>query len=139
MLNIFSCNKEPCECDFIEINYIEVKFINQQGQNLFFGTASLYNIDSLRILKEENNFNINNASVRKGFIDSTNLAFNFYVHEEKSYIYYNSHTKTDSLQIKWLMKTGKCCGSSQNYYVVDSVKFNNVFVKPVNGVCTFVK
>ncbi len=139
ILFIFSCNKTPCECDFIDIHYIECKIVNQQGQNFIFGPSALYKIDSIQVLKEYNNLNINNASVRKGLIDSTGLRFDFYVRETKSYIYYNKQTPEDSVEIKWLTKTGKCCGGPEEYYTVDSVKFNNVFIKPVNGVYTFVK
>jgi hypothetical protein len=113
--------------------------VNQQGQNLIFGSSALYKIDSVLILNEHNNFNINNASVRKGLLDSTALRFDFHTAAVKSYIFYNQQTLEDSVEIKWLTKTGKCCEASQEYYTVDSVKFNNVFVKSVNGIYTFVK
>jgi hypothetical protein len=139
ILNIISCNKPPCECDFIPRQYIEIKFINQQDQNLIFGPGALYRIDSIRVLKQKNNFNINNSSVRKGVIDSNNVEFDFYMPAGISYIYYDQQTLQDSLEIKWLTKSGKCCGNLQDYYVVDSVKFDNVFINPINGVYYFVK
>ena len=139
ILSGISCNKPPCKCDFVPHQFIEVKFINQQEQNLIFGPTALYRIDSIQVLKEKNSFNINNASLRKGFLDSNNVEFDFYIPAGKSYIYYNQQTKQDSLEIKWSTKTGKCCENLQEYAVVDSVKFNNVFIKPVNAVYYFVK
>jgi hypothetical protein len=139
ILTGISCDKEPCNCDFVARQVTEIKFINQQGQNLIFGATALYHIDSIQVLNQKNNFKINNASVRKGVIDSNNVEFDFYVPAEKNYLYYNQQTQLDSLEIKWLTKTGKCCGNLQEYAVVDSVKFNNVSVKPLNGVYYFVK
>ena len=104
-----------------------------------FNLASLYKMDSIKVLKEKNNPNVNNASVNKGAIDSTNLKFDFYVTEEKSYIYYNQQSSLDSIEIKWLVKKGKCCDAEQEYYTVDSVKFNGVLIKPENGVYQLVK
>ena len=138
IINCTSCIKPPCVCDFAAHQFIEIKFINQQGQNLIFGPAALYQIDSIQVLKKENNFNINNASVRKGIIDSNNVEFDFYVAAGKNYIYYKQ-TQQDSLEIKWIVKTDKCCGNNQEYNFIDSVKFNNVYIKDVNGVYTFVK
>ena len=136
-----SCSKPPCACDFDSGSNqsIEIKFINQQEQNLISGSAALYRIDSIRVLNKKNNFNINNASVRKGFIDSNNVRLDFYILTKKSYIYYNQQTQQDSLEIKWLAKTGKCRGSVQKYNVPDSVRFNNALIKPVNGIYFFVK
>ncbi|MEP6947750.1 MAG: hypothetical protein ABI863_00685 [Ginsengibacter sp.] len=135
----FSCNKPPCECDFVPNQSIEIKFINQQEQNLIFGAAAIYRIDSIRILNQKNNFNINNASLQKGFINSNDVKFDFYIPAAKSYIYYNQQTQQDSLEIKWLKKSGKCCGNLQEYRVADSVKFNNTFIKAVDGIYYFVK
>ena len=139
VLFIFSCNKQPCECDYINMQFIEFKLVNQQGQNLIFGSYSKFIADSIQVLKEPNSFNFSNATVSKGFIDSTGLHFDFHIPAIKSYIYYNRQTQQDSLEIKWITKTGKCCGSSSQYSVVDSVKFNNVLAMPVNGVYTFIK
>src|ERR1035437_4038135 len=101
ILSGISCKKPPCECDFFPNQSIEIKFINQQEQNLIFGPTALYRIDSIQVLKQKNNFNINNASVRKGFIDSNNVEFDFHIPSEKSYIYYTQQTQQDSLEIKW--------------------------------------
>lgn len=139
LILISSCNKPPCECDYIAIDFIECKIVNQQGQNLIFGPSALYKIDSVQILNDYNNFNINNASVRKGLIDSTALRFDFHIAAVRSYIFYNHQSAEDSVEVKWLTKTGKCCGASQEYYTIDSVKFNNIFIKPINGIYTFVK
>lgn len=135
----FHCNKPPCPCNFNPMQNIEVKFINQQNQNLIFGPNSIYEIDSIQVLEKKDSFNINNASVRKGLLDSNNVEFDFYVPTGKSYLYYNQQTELDSVEIKWLTKSGKCCGNPQQYNVVDSVKFNNAFIKPVNGIYYFVK
>jgi hypothetical protein len=118
---------------------LEIKIINQQGQNLLSGSNALYNADNLQILKQPDNLNINNASIRNGLIDTTAVRLDFYVEETKSYIYYNNQTPADSIEIKWLSKTGKCCGAVQRYEDIDSVKFNNAFISPVNGVYHFVK
>jgi len=134
-----SCNKPPCKCDFVPRQFIEIKFINQQEQNLIFGPAALYQIDSIRVLKQKDNFTINNSSVRKGFIDSNDVRFDFYIPAEKSYIYYSQQTQQDSLEIKWITATGKCCGNPEKYTVVDSVKFNDKFVEPRNEVYYFTK
>jgi len=140
VLSSISCNKPPYICDAYPGQSIEIKFINQQGQNLIFGLTAQYRIDSIRFLSQKNNFNILNASSQKGFIDSNNIIFHFYTPESKSYIYYNQQTPLDSLEIKWVVKTTKCeRGGSLEYNSMDSVKFNNVFIKPVNGVYTFVK
>lgn len=136
---IISCTKPICKCDFIPVNFIEFKLINKQGQNLLFGPSALYHTDSVQILKEKNNIYINNASVRKGLTDSTAMQLNFYVPEAKSYIYYNYHTPQDSIEIKWVIKKGKCCGNLQEYRVIDSVKFNTVLIKPIDGLYYFVQ
>ena len=139
LFSFISCAKPPCKCDFTPAQFIEVTIVNHQGENLIFGPASLYQMDSIKILKEKNNPNVNNASVNKGTIDSTNLRLDFYVPEEKSYVYYNQQSSLDSIEIKWLAKTGKCCDTEQEYYTVDSVKFNGVLIKPENGVYQLVK
>jgi hypothetical protein len=139
LFNLISCTKPPCKCDFTPAQFIEVKIVNDQGENLIFGPASLYKIDSIKVLKQKNNPNVNNASVNKGAIDSTNLRLDFYMPEEKSYIYYNQQSLPDSIEIKWLNKIGKCCDAEQEYYTVDSVKFNGVLIKPENGVYQLVK
>ena len=115
-----------------------MKIVNNQGQNLIFGASALYNADSIRILEQKNNLSITNAFVTKQVADST-LIFDFYKILRKSYIYYNQQTPRDSLEIKWITKIRECCGEKNPYYEVDSVIFNNAFIKPVNGVCTFVK
>jgi len=135
----FQCNKQPCICDFSPVHSIKVKIINQQNQNLLFGTNAIYQIDSIQLLQQKNNFNINNAAVRKDLSDSNNVEFDFYTPAAKSYLYYNQQTDTDSIEIKWLTKTGKCCGNSQEYSVVDSVKFNNTVITGINGVYYFIK
>jgi hypothetical protein len=136
---VFSCNKPPCQCDFVPAQFIEIKFVDQQGQNLVFGTGAKYRLDTLRILNEKNNFNINNASVRRGIGDSTAVRLDFYTPAVKNFIYYNSQTPQDSLIIKWLVKTGKCCGHAEEYMIADSVKFNNDLITPINNVYYFVK
>jgi hypothetical protein len=139
LLNLISCAKPPCKCDFTPVHFIEIKIVNDQGENLLFGQTALYQMDSIKVLQQKNNPDINNASVNKGAIDSTNVRFDFYVPEEKSYIYYNQQSTLDSIEIKWLAKTGKCCDAEQEYYTVDSVKFNGVVIKPKNGVYQLVK
>ena len=134
-----SCNKPPCECDFIPADFIEFKVLNHQGQNLLFGPFALYLTDSIQILKEKNNLTVNNASVSKGLTDSTAIQLNFYVPEVKSYIYYNHLTPQDSIEVKWLIKKGKCCGNIQEYRVIDSVKFNTMLIKPIDGIYYFVQ
>ena len=134
-----SCNKPPCECDFIHADFIEFKVLNHQGQNLLFGPFALYLTDSIQILKEKNNLTVNNASVSKGLTDSTAIQLNFYVPEVKSYIYYNHLTPQDSIEVKWLIKKGKCCGNIQEYRVIDSVKFNTMLIKPIDGIYYFVQ
>lgn len=133
-----NCNKPPCECDFIPADFIEFKVLNHQGQNLLFGSFALYLTDSIQILKEKNNLTVNNASVSKGLTDSTAIQLNFYVPEAKNYIYYNHLTPQDSIEVKWLIKKGKCCGNTQEYRVIDSVKFNTVLIKPIDGIYYFV-
>ncbi len=138
-LSFISCSKPPCECDFTPVNFIKMKVIDQQGQNLLVGPAALYQVDSLQILNQLFNLDINNASVEKGVTDSTAVLINFYVYETKNYIYYNSQTPEDSIEIKWVRKTGKCCNTPMNYEVVDTVKFNNTLVNPLKGIYYFVK
>ncbi|MEJ7823736.1 MAG: hypothetical protein WKF85_15545 [Chitinophagaceae bacterium] len=135
-----SCNKPPYQCDSFPNQSIEIKIINQQGQNLFFGANSRYLIDSIRVLTQQNNFGVHNASVQKGFIDSNNLLFHFYTPEAKSYIYYNNQTSHDSLEINWVIKITKCeRGGTLEYNAVESVKFNSFFINSINGVYTFIK
>lgn len=133
------CNKQPCICDFVPVQFIEVKFVNSQNQNIIFGQFAQYKIDSLHVLKQRSSFEISNASVIRGLIDSNNVRFDFYIPAGKSYLYYDQQSPQDSLDIKWLTKTGKCCGGAESYNVVDSVKFNNILIKPVNGIYTFIK
>ncbi len=135
-----SCNKPPYHCDSFPNQSIEIKIINQLGQNLIFGANSRYRIDSIRVLNQQNNFGVHNASVQKGFIDSNNLVFHFYTAASKSYIYYNNQTSHDSLEIKWIIKSTKCeRGGTLKYNEVESVKFNNIFINSINGVYTFIK
>lgn len=116
-----SCVKQPCLCDFDLGQYLEVKFINQQNQNLIFGPNAIFQIDSIQALYQKDIFNTNTASVKKGRIDLTNVEFDFYRPEEKT-LYINQQTTQDSLEIKWVTKTGKCCESNQEYNAVDSSK-----------------
>ena len=134
-----SCNKPPCECDIIPADFIEFKVLNHQGQNMLFGSFALYLTDSIQILKEKNNLTVNNASFRKGIIDSTAIQLNFYVPEAKSYIYYNHLIPQDSIEVKWLIKKVKCCGNTQEYKAIDSVKFNTELIKPIDGIYYFVQ
>jgi hypothetical protein len=134
-----ACTKWPCIADFDSGTHIEIQFTDSQGKNLIFGPNALYNIDSIRVLEEKNNQDINNASVRKGLIDTNNVRLDFYIEAEKSYIYYNSNVTTDSLRIVYITKTGKVCGHKEEYKDIDSVFFNNTFVKPLNNVYHFVK
>ena len=139
MFLLTGCTKWPCIVDFDPVTHIEIQFTDSQGKNLIFGPQALYNVDSIRILKQNNNQDTNNASVRKGLIDTNNVRLDFYIEAEKSYIYYNSNVTTDSLRIVYITKTGKVCGHKEEYKSIDSVFFNNTFVKPVNGVYHFVK
>jgi hypothetical protein len=136
---IATCSKPPCECDFVPKHYIDCKLTNQQGQNLVFGSSAIYITDSIQVLKSDNNLSINNASVRKSLDDSFSLRFDFYIEATRSFIYYKYQTKTDTLDIAWSEKTGKCCGSSTTYYVPGEVKFNGALIQPTNGVYYFVK
>lgn len=121
------------------MQYIELKLVNQQGQNLIFGDTAIYALDSIQILKNYNNFSINNASVRRSFNDSFSLRLDFYVPEPKSFIYYNQQAKTDTLEINWSEKTGKCCNAPFTYYSINGVKFNGLLIQPKNGIYYFVK
>lgn len=115
--------------------FFVAKIVNQQGENLVFGNAALYNPDSIKILKQTNPA-VMNGFVRKNTRDSTLDFFTFIQPFTKSYIYYNSQTPLDSLEIKWLIKSTTYCG---NIYEVDSVKFNNGNFKQAKGTITFVK
>lgn len=133
------CTKWPCTVDFDASTHIEILLTDNQGKNLIFGPQAIYNIDSISILKEKNNHSINNASVRKGLIDTNNVRLDFYIEAEKNYIYFNSNVNTDSLRIVFITKTGKACGHNEEYKSIDSVFYNNKLVKPVNEVYHFVK
>lgn len=135
----FSCNKLPCTCDFNEVRFIEVKFVNQQGQNLLFGPSPLYQFDSLQILNEKHNLNISNVSVQRSMTDSSAALLFFGKVDAKSFIYYNNSASEDSIEITWIKKTGKCCGGPQDYNFIDSVRINKNVLFPVNGIYTFVK
>lgn len=138
ILSVTSCLKPPCNCDPLPFKYLKVKIVNQQGQNLLFGTSALYNPDSIKILEQSNNLSVTNAFVSKLISDST-ILFDFIKPSEKNYIYYNQQTSLDSLQIKWRTKTGKCCGEKYTFYEVDSVKFNTGSMKPINGSFILIK
>jgi hypothetical protein len=134
-----SCDKPCNDCgDPNPTQFIKAKILNQQGQNLIFGSTALYHSDSIRLLKEKNNLSITNGSVSKNTKDST-LLLEFYNSEGKIYIYYNQQTPQDSLEIKYLFKSQRCCGKLTTYSEIDSVKFNSIYNKPVNGVVHFVK
>jgi hypothetical protein len=90
------------------------------------------------VLQKRNKFNFLHASVGKGLDDSTALRLNFHIPAEKSYLYYNSTTAVDSLEIKWETEQGKCCGERVTYNRIASVKFNNTQVTPL-GKYTFRK
>ena len=136
---LFSCLKPPCECDFAPRQYIECRLVNRQGQNLVFGPNAIYKFDSIQILKNDHDLSINNASVDRLYRDSSFLRFDFYVPESRSFIYFNQQTKTDTLDIEWIKKTGKCCGAPSTYYITGEVKFNNVLIQPTNGIYYFLK
>jgi hypothetical protein len=121
------------------MQYTECKLINQQGQNLIFGPAAIYLLDSIHVLKIDTSLSINNASVRRFLDDSSSLRFDFYVPETRSFIYYKYQAKTDTLDVAWSEKTGKCCGSSISYFVPGQVKFNGLPIQPTNGIYYFVK
>ena len=137
IFNSISCRKF-CNCDPISIKSIVAKIVNQQGQNLVFGPSAVLNPDSIQVLTQKNNLSTINASVGKRLSDST-LEFDFNRPVEKSYIYYNQQSSSDSMQIKWVTKTGKCCGETYQFSDVDSVFFNKVYIKPVNGILIFRK
>ncbi len=132
IMSVNSCGKPVCDLP-PEPHFI-AKIVNQQGENLVFGNAPLYNPDSIKVLKQANPA-VLNGLVRKNTRDST-LDFTVRQPITKSYIYYNSQTPLDSLEIKWLFRSTKYCG---NIYEVDSVKFNNGNFKQANGIFTFVK
>ena len=136
---INSCLKPPCECDFLPAQYIECRIVDQQGQNLVYGPNALYKFDSIQILKNHNEFSIHNASVNRLYKDSSFLRFDFYLPESRSFIYYNQQTKTDTLDIEWIEKTGKCCETPSTYYIAGAVRLNNVLVPPTNGIHYFPK
>ncbi len=131
-MSVISCGKPVC--DLPPEPHFVAKIVNQQGKNLVFGNAALYNPDSIKILKQTNPA-VMNGFVMKNTGDST-LDFTVRQPIIKSYIYYNSQTPLDSLEIKWLTRSSKYCG---NIYEVDSLKFNNGNFKKVNGTLTFVK
>jgi hypothetical protein len=54
ILSITGCSKSqsPCDCgDPIPSQFFIAKITDQQGKNLVFGAAALYNPDSIQILK----------------------------------------------------------------------------------------
>jgi hypothetical protein len=106
---------------------------------LIFGPGALYTIDSIEILNSYNDHFINNASVRKGLIDSSALRFDFYTPESRSFIYFNRQTKIDTLDLSWVEKTGRCCGGPTTYRSIGEVRFNGLLVQPKSGVYSFVK
>jgi hypothetical protein len=67
------------------------------------------------------------------------LAFNFYIPEAKSYIYYSKQAKTDTLEISWIAKEGKCCGEPFTYYGAEGLTLNGQPLQPNNGVYLIVK
>lgn len=106
---------------------------------MVFGSAALYRLDSVRVLKNRGSLYTNNASVRKGLNDTAALRFDFYVTAAKSYIYFNQQTQTDSLEIIWETKTGRCCQHEETYESVGTVRFNGAVVQPQKGTYVFVK
>jgi hypothetical protein len=133
MMSVISCGKPVC--DLPPNPHFVAKIVNQQGENLVFGNAALYNPDSIKILKQTNP-PVMNGFVMKNTPDST-LDFLIFIQPlNKRYIYYNSQTPLDSLEIKWLFRSTRYCG---NIYEVDSVKFNNGNFKQANAIITFVK
>jgi hypothetical protein len=138
--SITSCLKPPCQCDPPgPIPYLEFRIVNQQGQNLVFGSSAIFKVDTIQLLKNYNDFSVSNASVNRSYIDSTNLAFNFHVPEAKSFIYYGRQAKTDTLEIDWVHKEGKCCGEPFPYYSPETFKLNDQSLQPRNGVYYIVK
>ncbi|MEJ7822709.1 MAG: hypothetical protein WKF85_10335 [Chitinophagaceae bacterium] len=134
IMSVISC-KKLVKCDAPPTPHFVAKIVNQQGENLVFGNAALYNPDSIKILKQTNP-SVMNGFVMKNTRDST-LDFEIFIQPlNKRYIYYNSQTPLDSLEIKWLIRKTRYCG---NIYEVDSVKFNNGNFKQAMGIITFVK
>lgn len=140
ILSITGCSKSqsPCDCgDPIPSQFFIAKITDQQGKNLVFGAAALYNPDSIQILKQQYP-PLSNGFVQKDPRDSV-LHFDLIQPISKNYIYYNSQTSRDSIEIKWITKTRTCCGSTYNYYYVDSIKFNNTNINRINAVFIFRK
>ncbi len=139
-ITCIACNKPPYQCDIFPDQSIEIKFLNQQGQNIIAVPNASYLIDSIKVLKFKNSFNIHNASVQKGLLNPENIKLYFYTPETKSFIYYNQQTASDTLEINWVIKAVNCeRGGSMEYNAVDAVKFNSILIEPVDGVYTFIK
>ncbi|MBL0355723.1 MAG: hypothetical protein IPP72_02020 [Chitinophagaceae bacterium] len=91
-------------------------------------------------MEKKSDLDIHNGSVQSSLADSNAVVISFYyMNITRGYIYYNMQTPEDSVEIRWVKKNGKCCDKPVEYLVIDSVKFNNTLVNPVNGVLTFVK
>jgi hypothetical protein len=134
-----ACDKPPCECNFLPAHHIDIRVLDAQGRNLVFGPARRFSADSIGILKTAKDLTIHNASVNRSPDDSASLRLNFYIPAERSFLYYNQQAATDTLDVAWTTKTGRCCGGPQTYQTIESVRFNNISLPLQNGSYLLVK
>ena len=134
-----ACTKPPCQCDFIPVNHLDIRIVNGQGRNLVFGPSRLFSADSIGILNINNDPKVHNASVRRSPADTAALRLNFYVPAERSFIYYNQQTITDTLDVVWTTKTGRCCGGPQTYQTIESIKLNSAPLQVQSGSYLIIK
>lgn len=134
-----SCVKWFCQCEPIAIDNFECRIVSPQGRNLVLGAQAIFKLDSLKVLKNRNDLSVQNAEVSSSYGDTANLQFHFRRPETKSYIYYNQQTGSDSLEIEWVDKQGKCCGDAYTYSSIRQVKFNGAVVQPQGKVYYLIK
>jgi hypothetical protein len=54
IISVISCEKPGCGDPPPNTQFFVAKIVNQQGKNLVFENAALYNPDSIKILKQTN-------------------------------------------------------------------------------------
>lgn len=136
---IASCIKPPCTCDPISTQTLTSKIVDRQGRNLVFGPASSFSTDSIKVLENAADFSVHNAAVSQGFADTSTLVLHFYVPAQRSYLYFNRQTASDTLEIDWESKAANCCSEPFTYSDLGRVTFNGATVTPQNGIYYLVK
>jgi hypothetical protein len=132
-----SC-KRFCKCDPEPSGFTRFKIINNNDQNLLFGNAAKFRIDSLRILAKDANGILEPAAFGTNAYDSSYVG-TYLNSNSKLYLYLSLLEPLDSLEVSWKPVMKKCCGERYQSREITELRFNGKQVNPGNNIYSFVK